>query len=121
MENAELIKIVIAAAVGAALKETFSVLIRSSSSVVATAIRTMLPWIVKNFAIIDLCGDIAMLLFMVSLFLWLPAPDKPATYLRVKVEVIMGLLIVSQGFVAQKSIHRYKNRKRSEQAAPHNP
>ena len=120
MENAELIKIAIAAAVGAALKETFSVLIRSSKSVVAKLATNTLPVIIKNFLLIDLCLTVFFVIFGTLGFLWTPFPNAAVSHLHLKVYILMGVMLAWQFHSLKPTFLRYKNMKKSEQDASGN-
>ena len=114
MENAELIKIAIAAAVGAALKETFSVLIRSSASVAKMAAAKTLPLIIRNLLIIDFFITVGLFIFILGAFVWTPFPNAGVTHFHAKCYVFMGIILAWEGASVKASFRRYKNKKISQ-------
>ena len=117
MENAELIKIAIAAAVGAALKETFSALIRSSKSAVAKLAKNSLPLIIKNFLLIDLSLTVFFVILGTIGFLWTPFPNAAVTHLHLKTYILFGAMLTWQIHSLKPTFLRYKNMKRTGHVA----
>jgi hypothetical protein len=107
MDNSEFTTILIAAAVGATVKEVFSVLIRSGKSSVARLATHALPWIVKNILLIDLCLTIGMFLLLLFAMLWTPYPNAVASHFHMKFFILLGMAIMWQGISIKPTWQRY--------------